>query len=87
MAFQYKENSFSLWKNDKKESDKDADYTGSGMIQGVEVWVNAWLNETKGGKKYLAGKIKPKDASKAAPVSQSNPIPASKTTVDDDIPF
>lgn len=31
-----------LWKNDKKETDKHPDFTGSLNVDGVEFWVSGW---------------------------------------------
>ena len=32
----------SIWKNDKKETDSHPDFTGSAVINGVDMWVSAW---------------------------------------------
>lgn len=32
----------SVWKNDKKETEKHPDFTGSLNVEGVEYWVSAW---------------------------------------------
>jgi len=40
-----------LFRNDKKQSEKHPDYTGSWTdANGVEHWLNAWINESKAGK-------------------------------------
>ena len=44
MAYQQKNLSGSLWKNDKKrEGKKDADYNGSCLINGEEFWMDSWI--------------------------------------------
>ena len=74
--FKHKENSGSLFRNDKKESEKHPDYKGSAIINGVEYWLSSWINETNG-KKYMAIKFQAKDerteTHKAEPVSEPNP--------------
>ena len=45
MAYEHKENSGSLFKNDKKTSDKAPDYKGKANIDGVVKDVAAWKNE------------------------------------------
>jgi len=32
----------SIWKNEKKETEKHPDFTGTANLDGVEVWVSAW---------------------------------------------
>lgn len=60
MAYQQRDNSGSLFKNDRKEQDNHPDYTGTGMYGGSEFYISAWLKETKGGKKYYSFSFKPK---------------------------
>ena len=75
------ENSGALFKNDRKETDNHPDYKGSINVGGVEYWINAWLNESKSGQKYMGLKIKAKDA---APAAQA---PVADDAFGDDIPF
>jgi hypothetical protein len=60
MTFEHKDFTGSLFKNDRKKADTDADYNGSGLIDGKEYWLNLWINSTKDGKKRLNLKFKPK---------------------------
>ena len=77
------ENSGALFKNDRKETDSHPDYKGSINVNGVEYWINAWLNESKSGQKYMGLKIKAKDAAPVAPA----PAPVANDAFGDDIPF
>lgn len=52
----------SLFRNDRKEKETHPDYTGSCQIDGVEYYMNAWIRESKAGKKYFSFSFKPKDA-------------------------
>lgn len=61
MAYEQKDNSGSLFKNDRREKDTHANARGSAMIGGVEYWVDAWTNEDRNGNKYQALKFKPKE--------------------------
>lgn len=63
MAYQMKENTGSLFKNDRREKDTHANARGSALIDGVEYWVDAWTNEASDGSKYQSLKFKRKDAS------------------------
>lgn len=72
MAFEMKDNTGSLFKNDRKQSDTHADYGGTVMIDGREYWINAWLNKSGNGQTYMGLKFKPKGERK-----QDNSQPAS----------
>jgi len=71
-----KDNAGALFRNKKKESEKHPDYTGKATVNGVEVFISAWINESKDGTKYMALKFQePKVAG----------VPAA--TKSDDLPF
>jgi hypothetical protein len=36
------ENRGAIWKNDKKETERHPDFTGSLNVEGVDYWVSAW---------------------------------------------
>jgi len=51
MAYDPKPGSFSLFKNQQKQSDTHPDYSGDGKdLAGNAVYVSAWLKEGKSGK-------------------------------------
>jgi uncharacterized protein (DUF736 family) len=83
MAYEQKDNSGSLFKNDKKETDNHPDYTGSALVGGQEVWMSAWLKTASNGKKFMSFSFKPKDQQAAKPVAKSAPAPE----IDEDMPF
>jgi hypothetical protein len=85
VSFEPKDNSASLFKNDKKEKDSDADYNGSGMFGGKEFWLNAWINEAKNGRKYLKLSFKPKDSAQKTNGKRAAVHPSADWN--DDIPF
>ena len=63
MAYEQKPNTGSLFKNDRKEQDSHPDYKGTALIDGLgECWLDAWLNTSANGTKYMSLKIKPKEA-------------------------
>lgn len=85
MAYEHKENTGSLFKNERREKDTHANARGSALIDGVEYWVDAWTNEAGDGKKYQSLKFKRKDqAGSGSPRTQPAAFDAD---LDDDVPF
>jgi hypothetical protein len=61
MNFQQRDLTGSLFRNERKSKDTDADFTGSVRIGGYEYWVNAWgKTSAKSGKRYLSLSLRPK---------------------------
>ena len=79
MAYEMKEGSGSLFKNDRKEKDTHPDRTGSAKIGGVDYWVSGWIKQDRNGKPYLSMAFKPKDDG-----AQSGSL---KDEMSDEIPF
>jgi uncharacterized protein (DUF736 family) len=87
MAYEAKDLTGSLFKNDRKEKDTHADYRGSVLIDGSEYWLDAWINESNSGTKYMSLKFKLKDQQQPSN-GQRRPQPAAfDTDLDDDVPF
>ena len=72
--YEHKENKGSLFKNDKKEEEKQPDFTGQANVDGTLYNVSAWINESKAGKKYFG-------------LSFSIPNKKSEQFKDDDLAF
>jgi len=98
MAYEQRDNTGSLFKNDRKEADTHPDYKGSALLNGVEHWLDAWINTAKDGSKYMSLKFKRKDAAQskqqAGYVGSYNGDPATNSIggvgsrdLDDDVPF
>lgn len=88
MAYEMKDNSGSLFKNDKREKDTHPNVRGSARIDGVDYWVDAWTNTTNAGDKYQSLKFKRKD--QASPRTDQQPQQfqsASQFDDDSDVPF
>ena len=50
-----------LFKNQKKESDRHADYRGNINVDGKEFWLDAWIKKSKDGKTtFMSLSVKPK---------------------------
>lgn len=82
MAYEQKDMSGSLFKNDRREKDTHPHATGTALIDGVEYWVSAWTKEGKNGKfQSLAFR---KKEEKTAQGVKRNP---GKLEEDEDIPY
>jgi hypothetical protein len=85
MAYEPKDLTGSLFKNDRKEKDTHADYRGSALIDGDEYWLDAWINKDRNGNSYMSLKFKLKDTGR---VADGRPQPAAfGTDLDDNVPF
>lgn len=92
MAYQQKPNSGSLFINDKKETDKHPDYTGTALIDGKEYYISGWRNIAKSsGVTYLNLSFKLKDEvtnrQQSGSQSSNNGFPTNNSNFDDDVPF
>ena len=86
-----------LFKNDKREHDKQPTMKGSINVAGVEYWLSAWTNVSQKGDKYISLSVTPKEEIPVAtdPQAQYRPAPkaadpqpaAAPAAQDDDIPF
>lgn len=89
MAYEQRDNSGSLFKNDRKEKPNQPDYTGNGVIDGVEMRLSAWIKEGRKGK-FMSLAFTPKDDQSQDGTTQRNaPAQQAATGLDDDsdIPF
>jgi hypothetical protein len=86
MSFELKDNSGSLWVNDRKEKDTHPDRTGTVKIRGQEFFISGWLKETSAGKKYLSLSFKPKMAQDHKGGTK-NPPAQGFDDLDDPLPF
>tara|TARA_R110000824_G_scaffold172111_3_gene349880 strand:+ start:487 stop:750 length:264 start_codon:yes stop_codon:yes gene_type:complete len=87
MAYEQRDNSGSLFKNDKKEKDNHPDYKGSCMVGGVEMWMSSWLKTGANGTKFMSFSFQPKEQQQAQPAARAKPAPAAAPEFDDDMPF
>ena len=62
MAYEPKDMSGSLFKNDRKEKDSHPNLQGSALIDGVDHWVSGWTKTRDNGDKWISLAFKRKDA-------------------------
>jgi uncharacterized protein (DUF736 family) len=90
MSYEQKDNSGSLFKNNRKEKDTHPDYTGSALVNGVPMWLSAWIKRDKNGNAYMSCSFKPKDENALAGLRNelaTPQAPARHDPISDDIPF
>jgi hypothetical protein len=87
MAYEQRDLSGSLFKNDKREKDTHPNLTGTVMIGGVEYWASGWTKERANGEKWISLSFKPKESRGAErPVISTNSDHMSGLD-DDFVPF
>lgn len=87
MAFEQRDNSGSVFKNDRKEKETHPDRTGTAMIDGVTYYVSGWIkNGSKGQFLSLAFKRKHQEQPKQSLGSKGRPS-ARNEEMNDEIPF
>lgn len=79
MAYERKNNTGSLFKNDKMTSEKSPEYKGTVLIEGVEYWQSAWVKSTKDGRKFFEQAFTRKE-----PPAEK---PAAREDIGDEVPF
>lgn len=76
--FTQKDNTGSLFKNDRKKTEKHPDYTGTGNFGGYDFQISAWLKKDKNDKTYMSIKF-------SEPYVKGGAKPESRS--EDQIPF
>lgn len=90
MAYEKRDMTGTLFKNDKREKDSHPHATGTAIIDGVEFWISAWTKEGSKGK-FQSLAFKRKEERRQEIQSGNSRSPAKSTSYDedlnDDIPF
>ena len=93
MAYETKDNTGSLFRNNRKEKETHPDYSGTVRIDGHDMWISGWLKETKDGQKYFSLAVKRNDGTsdrptdKAAEFKQKAKRVFPDASLDDEVPF
>jgi hypothetical protein len=85
VSYVQKDGQGSLFKNDRKEKDTHPDYKGSIMVNGVEMWLSAWIKDGDKGK-WMSLSAQPKEKQEA-PRRAPAPPARGRDSMDDDVPF
>ena len=91
MAYEQKDNSGSIFKNDRREKDTHPHAKGDALIDGVSYWISAWTKTDRNGNKFQSLSFKRKDGRqdtkperKQSYAEQSG---GSAAALDDEVPF
>lgn len=86
MAYELRDNSGTLFKNDRQENQNQPGYTGKVMVGGVTYYINGWVKESTKGK-FFSLSFKPIDAppqDRQAPRRDDRHL---SEILDDEVPF
>lgn len=90
MAYEQRDMSGALFKNNRREQPKHPDYRGDALIDGREYRLSAWIKEGQTGK-FMSLSFTPKEDGKATrypPKEEKRPVARSMAEdMDDQIPF
>ena len=85
MAYEKRDNSGTLGRNDRKEKDTHPDHKGSAMIGGIDYWISAWIKTGPTGK-FFSLAFTPKNDDRVR--TRTGELPRTTSDIDsEDIPF
>lgn len=92
MAYEIKDLTGSLFRNDRKTTDKHPDKTGSCKIDGKDYWISCWVKISDDGQERFSLAFKLKEEKADKPYRQLAPQQSAKSSardndIDDTIPF
>ena len=88
--YEQRDNTGSLFKNEKKEKDTHPDYRGECLVDGVAMYMDAWLKTAESGRKWMSFSFKRKEAKPEPPPRARDDAARARKTSDDfdsDVPF
>lgn len=74
-------NSGALFVNERRQNEKQPQYTGTLNVEGVEYWLSAWLKKSRDGRGFMSLALTKKETK---PTTLDPPINFGE---DEDIPF
>lgn len=90
MAYEQRNNSGSLFKNDRKQNERQPDYTGNAIVNGKTMRISAWIKRSQSGTAFmsLAFDEPQQQSQQSAPAPQRPaPAPQSLEPQPEDLPF
>ena len=95
MAYEQRNNSGSLFKNDRKNNERQPDYNGNATINGKTMRISAWIKKSQNGTTFMSlafeevnGAYQQGAPQQSAPAPQRPaPAPVNLDTDPSDLPF
>ena len=95
MAYEQRNNSGSLFKNDRKNNERQPDYNGNAIINGKTMRISAWIKKSQNGTTFMSlafeevnGAYQQGAPQQSAPAPQRPaPAPVNLDTDPSDLPF
>jgi hypothetical protein len=72
--YEVKDGEGSLFKNEKKSKETDADYNGTARLSGADYSINGWKKTAKSGVNYLKLSLRPKSEGARARADFDDPL-------------
>jgi uncharacterized protein (DUF736 family) len=90
MAYEQNNNTGSLFKNERRQNDRQPEYRGTAIINGKEMRISAWVRTSKNGTKFFSLAFDEPYQTQSAPTP--TPQPQKQTSSfnasdDKDLPF
>ena len=85
MAYEQRDDSGSLFRNDRKVQYNHPDYAGKALIGGVEYYISSWIKVSGSGAKFMSLAFTPVEQAKN-PLRKSGSA-RGQVEEDDDVPF
>lgn len=73
--YQQRDYTGSLFKNEEKKTESHPDYSGTALVGGVEMFMDAWIKTADSGRKWMSFSFKPKEKQSAPQRASSAPPP------------
>jgi uncharacterized protein (DUF736 family) len=76
-------NKGAIFKNDRKQNERQPDYNGTINVEGKEYYISCWIKESKAGKKFFSTSL----TAKEQPQQPTPQAAAPQFDNDEDLPF
>jgi len=79
-------NKGAIFKNDRKQNERQPDYNGTINVEGKEYYISCWIKESQSGKKFFSTSLTAKEQVQQ-PSSAPKRMAEPDISFDDDVPF
>lgn len=88
MAYETRDNTGRLFKNEDKKNERGPDYSGEALIEGQAFYMDGWLKTAESGRKWMSFSFKPKQQRQPErPAAKPREEPRRPSRDFDDPPF